>query len=160
MNEPLYLTIARKDLGLKEIAGKQNHPRILKAFEAVGAKWLDNDEFAWCAAILALWLIEAKFPYPKNAYRALSWITYGAGYTVPMLGAIGVKTRHGGGHVGIVTGVTTCGKYVRLLGGNQDNMVKESFYPVTAFSSFRAPVGVSLVNPPKCALGELSQSED
>jgi len=159
MNEPLYLTIARKDLGLKEMPGAMNEPRILDAFAAIGHSWLNNDEQPWCAAMLGHWLIKAKLPFPKNAFRALSWLTYGAGYVHPMYGAIAVMTRQGGGHVGIVTGVTKDKKYVRVLGGNQQNMVCESFFPATRISSYRAPIGVSLVEPPVCELGELSKTE-
>lgn len=158
-NEPLYLTIARKDIGLKEIPGAKNEPRILEAFAAIGHKWLDNDEHPWCAAMLGFWLKLAGLPYPKNAFRALSWITYGAGYMHPMFGAIAVMTRQGGGHVGIVTGVTPDKKYVRVLGGNQGNMVCEAFFPITRITSYRAPIGVALTEPPLCNLGELSKTE-
>jgi len=159
MSEPLYLTIARKDIGLKEIVGSKHHQKILEAFKLSGATWITDDETPWCAAFLASWLLAAKFSIPKSAYRALSWLTYGAGLYHPMQGAIAVKTRQGGGHVGIVTGVTADKKYVRVLGANQNNMVCEAFYAITQISNYRVPIGVTLTEPQICELGELSKTE-
>lgn len=158
--EPKYLINARKDNGLAEIAGDKHHPRIIHAFKTIGHSWLNTDEQAWCGAIMGLWMAEAGLPFPKNAFRALSWAEYGEPVSKPMLGAIAVMTRDGGGHVGIINGITADGAFVRVYGGNQGNKVCEAWFEVSKRNIvYRKPVGTMLSAAPVCPRGELSKSE-
>lgn len=155
--EPKYLEIARRDVGVKETKGPQTNARVSQWLKRLRAWWAD-DETPWCGVALAGWMAEAGLEYPKEYYRALAWRNYGSN-SGPRLGAVAVLTRKGGGHVGIVTGITETGDHVRLLGGNQGDMVRESWFPIDRVDSFRAPPGVTLGNCPICKVGELSSSE-
>lgn len=155
---PQYLDIAKRDIGLKEIAGAKHHPRILLAFETIGHKWLNTDEHAWCAAIMGLWMHESGLPFPKNAFRALSWLEWGEPCGCEY-GAVAVMTRKGGGHVGIVDAVSPDRKFVRVLGGNQDNMVKVAWFPAERITHYRKPIGMTLQTAPVMTKGTLSKSE-
>jgi len=156
--QPDYLIHARKDIGLREIKGPSHAARIIQAFSIIGHPWLNTDEHAWCAGILGAWFKEKGLSIPKNAFRALSWAEYGYPVGV-MLGAIAVITRKGGGHVGLVTGITKDGKAVRVLGGNQGDMVCESWFPIERITTFRCPLGYTLSSAPIAVLGEISKKE-
>ncbi len=155
--EPSYLINARLDIGQRETLGP-NDSRFLRAmWKRLGLSWLLGQ--AWCAGLMADWMQRGGYPVPARAYRALSWATYGERLQGPRQGAIAVLTRKGGGHVGIVTGVTIDGRHVRLLGGNQDDAVKESWVPATRITAYRAPSGVLLMLPEIAKVGEMSKSE-
>ena len=154
-----YLEHARKDIGLREIKGPKHAPRISKLLARLGAWWSDDDT-PWCGVILAGWFAECGLPYPKHYYRALAWAEYGAGTPVPMLGAIAVLKRVGGGHVGLVTAVSKEGRYVRLLGGNQGDAVSEVWFDTSARPMvYRMPPGVMLSKAPVLNVGSMSVSE-
>lgn len=153
-----YLQIAMNDIGIEEIPGQRNNPRILHAFEAIGHKWLNTDEHAWCGAMLGLWMKEAGLPFPKNAFRALSWAEWGEPCGCEY-GAVALMTRKGGGHVGIVTCMTPDKKWVEVLGGNQGNMVKYAWFPVERITAYRKPIGAKLQHVPIAGIGEKSESE-
>ena len=157
-SEPLHLTIARRDIGVREIKGPRHHSRITQMLAKLGAWWRD-DETPWCGVALAAWLQQAGHPIPKHYYRALAWADYGDGLRWPGQGAIAVLTRKGGGHVGLVTGRTPNGHHVRLLGGNQNDAVNEQWFPATRVTAYRLPSGVQFVAPVTAPLGTLSTSE-
>lgn len=156
--EPSYLAIARRDIGLREIKGPKHAGRIVQMLQRLGAWWRD-DETPWCGVAMAAWLSAAGYPIPKHYYRALAWAAYGDACPGPAQGAIAVLTRKGGGHVGIVTGVTRDGSHVRLLGGNQNDAVNETWFPSTRITAYRLPVGVRFIAATVAPLGALSTSE-
>lgn len=157
MQEPAYLTLARKDIGQRETLGPNDSPFIRAMLKRLGLSWLLGQP--WCGNIMADWMQRSGFPVPPKAYRALSWATYGLACPGPRHGAIAVLPRKGGGHVGIVTGVTSNGSHVRLLGGNQDDAVKESWFLATRITAYRLPFGVTNMPAIVAALGSLSKSE-
>lgn len=158
LNEPSYLTAARRDIGLREIKGPKHAGRIVQMLARLGAWWRD-DETPWCGVAVASWLSETGHPIPKHYYRALAWADYGAPQLGPLHGAIAVLSRKGGGHVGLVTGITRDGKHVRLLGGNQNDAVNEAWFPASRVTAYRLPVGVPLIPPTFALLGAMSTSE-
>ena len=157
-SEPEYLTIARHDIGVREIKGPKHHPRIREMLARLGAWWSD-DETPWCGVALAAWVKAAGHPIPKHYYRALAWADYGAPCPRPMQGAIAVLTRKGGGHVGLVTGVTASGGMVRLLGGNQNDAVNELWFPAARITAYRRPIAGRLAPAAVAKSGALSTSE-
>lgn len=157
-NEPKYLTIARGDIGLREIKGPKHSSRIAGWLKKLGAWWQD-DETPWCGVAVAGWLAEAGLPYPKTYYRALSWAEYGVACKSPKLGAIAVLQRKGGGHVGIVTGVNESGSHVRLLGGNQGDSVCEAWFEASRIVAYRMPEATIIAAAPVATVGKLSESE-
>jgi uncharacterized protein (TIGR02594 family) len=154
-----YVTHALKDLGLREIKGPKNAPRITKLLAELGAWWGD-DETPWCGVMVAGWFAECGLPYPKHYYRALAWADYGVMCPDPMYGAVAVLSRVGGGHVGLVTAMSADGRFVRLLGGNQGNAVSQAWFdtqkrPVI----YRMPADVMMAKAPVLNVGNLSTSE-
>ena len=156
---PAYLTIARRDIGLREIKGPKHAGRIVQMLQKLGAWWRD-DETPWCGVAVGAWLTAAGLPIPKHYYRALAWGDYGQPCPGgPAHGAIAVLTRKGGGHVGLVTGITPNGMHVRLLGGNQNDAVNETWFPASRITAYRLPVGARWIAAPVAPLGALSTSE-
>lgn len=157
IKDPKHLAIARRSIGVREIKGPKHEPRIVEWLERLGAWWRD-DETPWCGVALAAWMQEAGLPYPKTYYRALAWSDYGKSCGIQH-GAIAVLTRKGGGHVGLVTGVSHDMEFVRLLGGNQGDCVCEAWFPVSRVTEFRMPEGVDWGYTPLAKVGEMSRGE-
>lgn len=156
--EPEYLRIARRDIGLREIKGPQHNSRIVGWLAKFGA-WWRNDEEPWCGTAMAGWMSEAGIAIPKVWYRALAWAEWGQPCAVPALGCVAVLTRSGGGHVGLVTGISPDRSCIRVLGGNQNNMVCESWFQVSRVTAYRLPPGGVALPAPLAAIGTLSSSE-
>ena len=152
------LTHARKDIGLREIKGPATAPRLSKILAKYGAWWRD-DETPWCGNIMAAWADECGHDYPKHYYRALAWATWGMPSGGPVLGAVAVLSRNGGGHVGMVSAISQDGLHVRLLGGNQGNAVSEAWFPVHRVSAYRVPYAARWASAPVLAVGNISKSE-
>lgn len=138
LNTPIWVKIGLKKVGVKERAGKDNHPDIIMFHSVSGG--FSTDEVPWCGSFVNWCMKEAKFRITvKNPARALSWVNFGTGSAVPYIGAIAVKTRVGGGHVGFVVGVE--GKYVYILGGNQSDEANIRKYKISDFSTYQLPIG-------------------
>jgi uncharacterized protein (TIGR02594 family) len=146
--EPLWLQLARSDLGLKEVAGAAANPRIVQMYAAVGHGECTSDEIAWCAASTGFWLKSAGLPIPPPNVNLLarSYLTHGVPCE-PKPGAIAIWPRGKSswqGHVNIVEKVTPDGKVV-CIGGNQSNAVTRT-KPQDASKAlgFRWPVAATV----------------
>lgn len=157
MYEPAYLFEARKALGQTESLGPNDSPWIRKMLAAVNGLWLKGQP--WCGSAMAYWMQQSNLAYPKDYYRALSWANWGQPESGPRLGSVAVLTREGGGHVGIVTGITRDGQHVRLLGANQSDGVRESWFSVRRVTAYRRPNGAWHDVAPTALLGALSSTE-
>ena len=139
LNVPIWVKNALKEVGVKEIIGGKHNPRVLEYHATTSGKYKD-DETAWCGSANNFIILESGFgatvPLPE---RAKSWQEFGQGIKEPVVGAIAIKSRKGGGHVGIVLAVE--GKYLYLLGGNQGNEYNIRKYLISDFDSFRIPYG-------------------
>lgn len=126
MSEPKWLTIARTQLGHKEVTGDKDNPEIMKYYKAAKQGGIKHDETAWCSAF-ANWVIRTAGYAPTYSLLARSWLKWGKAVK-PQLGAIMVFKRlvngvddglHG--HVCFYVGETEKG--YKVLGGNQSNAV-------------------------------------
>lgn len=157
MGYPSYYRIARVELGLREISGPGSNPRIMamaaRVAKVPGREWVKtfykDDGIPWCALGVSDSLVQAGLPIPLNPLSAGAFRDYGENLDGPMAGAIAVKSRKGGNHVGLVSGISPDGKRLLVLGFNQGDACSESWYPTKAFDSFRAPGGVKLDAAPK-----------
>lgn len=149
---------ARKDLGLREIKGPATAPRLSKILAKYGAWWRD-DETPWCGTIMGAWADECGYDYPKHYYRALAWAAWGMPSNGPVLGAVAVLSRNGGGHVGLVTAISPGGRYIRLLGGNQSDAVTEAWFHAYRITAYRVPYAAEWVAAPVLEAGRMSTSE-
>lgn len=140
MSIPKHMEWARKYIGVAETPGKASNPVVDEFFALAGLKGL-KDDVPWCAAFVAAMLKKAGFlneVEPKMRLWAASYARCGVALKNPAWGAIGVKTRNGGGHVGFV--VAANAERVWLLGGNQGDKVSISEWkikPSTSPSLFR-----------------------
>jgi len=139
MIDPTWVEVARRSIGVRELAGAPTAPVIAGWLQKLGAWWKD-DETPWCGTACAAWLTEAGLTPPKTWYRARDWAAWGDALPAPMLGAIVVFERVGGGHVGIVVGIDVAGRLM-VLGGNQGDRVCIAPFDRGRAVAFRWPPG-------------------
>lgn len=125
MNPPVMLREMLKLYGLKEVKGKEHNPVIIGFAKEIGgeiASWYDTDEKPWCGLVMGIAAKRAGWPVPKGfaVLRALEWAKWGLP-AQPMLSAVMVFEREGGGHVGLYIGEDD--ECYHILGGNQSNAV-------------------------------------
>ncbi len=155
MKDPIWITEARKHVGLAEIPGPKHNLTILNWLKNLKAWWQD-DETPWCGVFVAHCIQTAGLPIPKNWMRAKEWATWGSPIAKPTLGCVVVFDRQGGGHVGFVVGIDEKGRLM-VLGGNQGNKVSVAPFENKPVSEggrvvgFRVPTGY-LVPPEKLPL--------
>lgn len=131
--------IAAGELGQKEVQGSQHNSRILEYQEMTGLNF-GNDEVAWCS-IFANWVaLQADVPR-SNAANARSWLSVGRKTSHPWPGDVVVFWRNSPnswqGHVGFFMGFDHDNNEVFCLGGNQNNEVNISKYPLSRVLQFR-----------------------
>ena len=134
---------AHDELGQSEVPGFKANPRIIQYFSASNFWGKDDsgDENAWCGSFVA-WVMKKNGYTPvKSAYRAKSWKNFGKKIVTPIQGAIAIKSRTRGGHVGFVIGQSSTGKYLFILGGNQGDKVSIAKYPASVWETFVVPAG-------------------
>ena len=139
VDDTSWLTIARKELGVKEIAGKESNKRIeeyLKSTTLTGT-WID-DNTSWCSAF-ATWCLEQAGYKSTNSAWARSYLEYGTKLEKPRVGCIVVFSRGEiSGHVGFYVNETK--DEVEVIGGNQANSVCYMHYPKARVIGYRWPV--------------------
>ena len=150
-NNPIWIDIAEKEIGVKEIPGRGSNPRIEQYHSAAGGGgW--SDDVPWCASFVSFVMQKAGYKLPKYPARALSWLKFGKSAYRPVYGAIAVKKRKGGGHVTFVVGKSKDGKYLYCLGGNQSDEVNIRRYRASIFKDFRIPIDYDKNKAPKLAV--------
>lgn len=136
--EPGWLVEARKSIGLRELPGAPTAPVIARWLQDLGAWWRD-DETPWCGTAVAAWMNCCGVEPPKAWYRARAWLDWGVNITVPLVGAVVVFARAGGGHVGLIVGKDSAGRLM-VLGGNQGNAVSVAPFDMARVLGYRWPV--------------------
>lgn len=139
-SEPVWITNAKKYIGLKEIAGSKHNPQILKWWELTKQPYKD-DETAWCAAFVGGILEESGITSSRSA-ASRSYQKWGKTLDKPAVGAIVTfwrGSRDGWqGHVGFVVGKDSKGN-IMVLGGNQENAVNIKPFAVSRVLSYTYP---------------------
>lgn len=127
---PKIVEAALKDLGVAEIKGSANNPRIMQMAKNLGIAdiYTSDDKQAWCALACNNWIFEAGKPMvdtKKDKYNLLR-AKYLLNWGVPVpktdfkIGDIIVLDRDGGGHVIVALARTATGNPIGI-GGNQGN---------------------------------------
>ncbi len=80
----------------------------------------------WCARFMNMVLQRSGYR-GTGSDMASSFAGYGQRISGPQVGAIAVMSRHGGGHVGIVSGIDASGNPI-VISGNHGHRVAESVY--------------------------------
>jgi uncharacterized protein (TIGR02594 family) len=139
-DEPEWLKIARREIGVKEVRGGGNHPRILQYHAATRLK-AQSDEIPWCASYVC-WCLEQAGVRSTRSARAADFATWGQPCELKD-GAIVVFSKAdpdagGSGHVAFCVGVE--GDSVMVLGGNQANAVSVAKRPRSRIVAVRWPL--------------------
>ncbi len=136
-----WMEIAKGEIGQHEAGGTRINPRIQQYFDASGYWGTDDTgaENAWCGSFIAWVMTQHGSALPRASFRAKSWKEFGRQIDEPIYGAIGVKTRTGGGHTSFVVGKSIDGQWLFMLGGNQRNEVNVSRYARDVWSHFMVP---------------------
>lgn len=132
---------ALKDYGVREIAGNEDNPAVMKWFGATdqrAADWI-TDETPSCSAALCYWVEAAGMPSTRSV-TARSWEKWGQLVDgEPMPGDVVVYWRESPeswkGHCGIVIRSDETGEWV--LGANQNDMVCITHYDRRRLLCFR-----------------------
>jgi uncharacterized protein (TIGR02594 family) len=122
--------IAEKELGVHEVTGAASHPRILEYHSTCSMK-ATSDEIPWCSAFVN-WVCLQGGVQGTGSAAAKSWITWGAPADDPIGAIVVIQSRYGSNHVGLCVDKTDTS--VSLLGGNQQDCVKISKFPLARWS--------------------------
>src|SRR5215475_9305219 len=136
---PNWLLTMRSITGMTETPGEADNPKILGMRDYIATKYDDmadycdeyqHDSTPWCGLTAAYCMSTAGIrpPFGKEDTDrflwALSW-SEDPGYMLigrPVLGAVVVMEREGGGHVTLFESVDSHGNY-KCRGGNQSDAV-------------------------------------
>lgn len=138
-DEPPWLRVARRELGIKETPGPGANPRILQYFQATKLIPQAGDETAWCSAFVC-WVMEQSNVRSTRRANARSWLSWGISLLEPQPGAVVILSRGPEpiyGHVGLWVGES--GDRLLVLGGNQGNSVSIVGYPKARVLGYRWP---------------------
>ena len=130
--------IALSQYGVTEVKGERHNPIILNWFKQIGHQWVDDDETAWCSCFMNWVALRAGYEM-SGKLNARSWLKLGEEVLEPKMGDVVVfwreKPDSWKGHVGIY--INQDDNYIYCLGGNQNNQVRISAYPVERFLAYR-----------------------
>lgn len=136
---PPWYKIAEGELGVEEIPGTEDNPRIVEYLLTV-FDHKQHDEVAWCSAFVSWCMTQAGY-HSTHSALARSWMYYGLPAIKPLIGDI-IVIRRGKeawmGHVGFYAGKR--GDNILLLGGNQSNAVNISAFPASSVIAMRRPM--------------------
>lgn len=124
--EPNWITIAKKEIGVKEVRGGEN-ARIIEYHSTCTLK-ATEDEVAWCSAFVNWVMLKAGCERTHMA-AARSWL--GIGPKLPGFKKYAIVVFKRGdskwqGHVAFA--IDDLGSSIRVLGGNQHDAVCYAVY--------------------------------
>lgn len=132
-SKPQWMEWAEGEIGEKEVPGPQSNPRIMEYRDIAGIKIGGEDGVVpWCKVFVNAALKEAGLPVrPSAMARDIESDPNFVELDGPAYGCIVVfwrgSRKGGSGHIGFYLGETA--SRVLVLGGNQGDMVKQSFFP-------------------------------
>jgi len=146
MSIPNWMEEAVKEIGVLESPGAANNPKILKYAKDAGIQDIVNhDSVPWCAAFVGGMLARGGVGGTGKA-NAKSYLQWGVKLNGPVLGCVVVLDRpphEWQGHVAFYVGRPSIGK-IRLLGGNQGDMVCEADFDSGRVNQYRWPAGLPI----------------
>lgn len=137
MSEPDWLAVARRDIGQRETLAPNDSPWLRRMWAKLSGSWLLGQP--WCGGAVASWMQSQGIKYPKDYYRAMSWLDWGIEIDRPEPGAVAVFRRQGGGHVALVVGQDQRGR-ILCLGGNQGDAVSIAPFDPSRVVGYRWPL--------------------
>lgn len=144
MDRHPWMKIALSEVGVKEVPGSGDNPRIVEYLKSttLGKPENQNDETPWCSAFVN-WCVVQSGLRGTNSVWARSWLKWGRELNEEdsienWEGCVCVLERGVNfGHVGFL--VDWDDDRVKLLGGNQDDAVSYAWFPVERVLGYRVP---------------------
>jgi uncharacterized protein (TIGR02594 family) len=127
--QPLWMEIAKDEIGVKEIPGEANNKRIVEYHRTTIGRY--PDKTPWCSSFACWCMQQADLPHPHSAW-AYHWRTWSGGRKLdrPQYGCIVVLGKSAGGndgHVGFFVEQVDS-NHIKVLGGNQGDEVNISTF--------------------------------
>jgi uncharacterized protein (TIGR02594 family) len=139
IDEPPWLAIARRELGVARHEAPRSNPRITAYHAGTNLEGFD-DKVSWCSSFVH-WCLAGAGMRGTGSGLARSWLDWGIELEAPKTGCIVVLTRDDPlswkGHVGFFLHADEA--RIHLLGGNQLGAVREHHYPRGAVLGYRWP---------------------
>lgn len=135
---PKWIQVAKREIGVKEVPGDGDSPRIIEYHSATALKSTD-DQVAWCSSFVN-WVMRECNMERSNSAAARSWLGYGerlAGYRKYAIVVLKRGNSAWQGHVGFA--INLKGDQIQVLGGNQNNQVCYAYYPKSSVLGFVWP---------------------
>jgi uncharacterized protein (TIGR02594 family) len=131
--------IAKGEVGVKELPGAKDNPRIEEFLKAVGFndEMTLHDEIPWCSAFVN-WCVQKAGGKGTKSGMARSWLNWGNEVKEPKPGDIVIfsrGTKKWTGHVAFVVEVGTL--FIKCLGGNQGDSVSYEHYRKSKVLGYR-----------------------
>ncbi|MCB1460889.1 MAG: peptidoglycan-binding protein [Nitratireductor sp.] len=149
---PPWLAEMTRRMGLHE----RSNNKTLSDWLMIG-KYLGNPaKLPWCGDAIETCFVKTlpDEPLPSNPFWAQAWAKFGKD-TRARVGAVGViRWSAKSGHVGIVAAVER--DRIMLRGGNQSDMIKDSWFPRSKFMAFRWPQTFQITDYPSIKAGDVS----
>ena len=134
-----WLTIAKQEVGVKTFPTGSSNPRIEEFHKHTNIAGYD-DKAAWCSSFLNWVFARCNIKGTESAL-ARSWLDWGDSLIEPKQGCVVVLEREDPngwqGHVALFLRIEN--DEIFLLGGNQQDEVREYHYPLTSVLSYRWP---------------------
>ncbi len=137
---PAWMLVAERELGVREIRGGKDNPRILEYHDHTTLKATD-DETPWCSSFQNFCFDSVGINGTHSA-AASSWLDWGQELTRLRYGAILVFKRSGGNHV--AQAVAWDSENVLILGGNQGDEVSVAMHTLSNLRGIRWPTAGQL----------------
>jgi len=137
---PEWLRIARLEIGVKEVPGAGNNPRIIEYHAATSLKSTD-DRTPWCSAFVN-WCMKQAGIKGTGSAAARSWLNWGVPIATPRAGCIVVFKRGAppSGHVAFCDHEDISNGIIRVVNGNMSDSVTISRLSVNGVLGYRWPV--------------------
>lgn len=142
MNNPKWLVVAERELGVRKFSKGSSNPRITEYHQGTNIAGYD-DKVAWCSSFLD-WVFREVGLQGTGSALARSWLSWGERLSEPKLGCVVILQREDPkgwqGHVGLFLKIQD--DKIFLLGGNQLDAVCQHHYPLSSVIDYRWPTNV------------------
>jgi uncharacterized protein (TIGR02594 family) len=119
-----HASLASSTGGMEASSGFGSSNIVAEARRFIGNGNPTSRATLWCARFMNMVLQDLGYR-GTGSDAASSFASYGQRVSGPQIGAIAVMSRHGGGHVGVVSGIDAQGNPI-LVSGNNGNRVREA----------------------------------
>lgn len=133
MQSDLWMNWVKAEGTQREVPGPKSNPRIMEYRQIAGiALGGEDGAVPWCKIFINAAMVEAGLPIRKSAMaRDIESDPDFVELDGPAYGAIVCFKRGtgGSGHIGFYLGESADGSMIRVLGGNQGDALKASWFP-------------------------------